>query len=64
MDELNKLPFAFYWWARFDSQTELESEEKLFTSKSIGEWIDRPDVIMGGELTGWPRLQSQSVWTV
>lgn len=58
MDELNKLPFAFYWWARFDSQTELESEEKLFTSKSIGEWINRPDVIMGGELTGWPRLQS------
>ncbi|WP_391204185.1 adenine deaminase C-terminal domain-containing protein [Psychrobacillus sp. L4] len=58
MDQLNKLPFSFYWWARFDSQTELENEEELFTSKSIGEWIERPDVIMGGELTGWPRLLS------
>lgn len=58
MDQLKKLPFAFYWWARFDSQTELENEEELFTSKTIGEWIERPDVIMGGELTGWPRLLS------
>ncbi|MEI4770313.1 adenine deaminase C-terminal domain-containing protein [Psychrobacillus sp. FJAT-51614] len=58
MDELSKLPFAFYWWARFDSQTELENEEELFTSKTISEWINRPDVIMGGELTGWPRLLS------
>ncbi|WP_177184506.1 adenine deaminase C-terminal domain-containing protein [Psychrobacillus sp. OK032] len=58
MDELSKLPFSFYWWARFDSQTELENEEELFTSRTIGEWIARPDVIMGGELTGWPRLLS------
>jgi adenine deaminase len=58
LDELKKLPFSFYWWARFDSQTELEYEEELFTSKKIGEWIERPDVIMGGELTGWPRLLS------
>ena len=58
MDQLKELPFAFYWWARFDSQTELENEEELFTSKSIGEWLERPDVIMGGELTGWPRLLS------
>lgn len=58
MDELKKLPFSFYWWSRFDSQTELENEEQLFTSKTVGEWINRPDVIMGGELTGWPRLLS------
>ncbi|MEK4520759.1 adenine deaminase C-terminal domain-containing protein [Psychrobacillus sp. FSL W7-1493] len=58
MDELKKLPFSFYWWARFDSQTELENEEQLFNSKTVGEWINRPDVIMGGELTGWPRLLS------
>lgn len=58
MDELSKLPFSFYWWARFDSQTELENEEELFTSRTVGEWIARPDVIMGGELTGWPRLLS------
>jgi len=58
MDELKELPFSFYWWARFDSQTELKNEEELFTSKTIGEWIERSDVIMGGELTGWPRLLS------
>ena len=56
LDQLNELPFSFYWWARFDSQTELENEEELFTPKSVGEWLDRPDVLMGGELTGWPRL--------
>lgn len=58
MDSLRKLPFSFYWWARFDSQTELEHEEELFSTKAITEWIERPDVIMGGELTGWPRLLS------
>jgi adenine deaminase len=56
LDQLNELPFSFYWWARFDSQTELENEEQLFTTKSISEWLDRPEVLMGGELTGWPRL--------
>jgi adenine deaminase len=34
----------------------LENEEQLFTTKSISEWLDRPEVLMGGELTGWPRL--------
>lgn len=56
LDQLNKLPFSFYWWARFDSQTELENEDELYTSKSIGEWLDRPEVLLGGELTAWPRL--------
>ncbi|MET0785418.1 MAG: adenine deaminase C-terminal domain-containing protein [Paenisporosarcina sp.] len=56
LDQLNELPFSFYWWARFDSQTELENEDELFTTKSIGEWLERPDVLMGGELTAWPRL--------
>ncbi|WP_075619207.1 adenine deaminase C-terminal domain-containing protein [Paenisporosarcina indica] len=56
LDQLKELPFSFYWWARFDSQTELDNEDELFTTKSIGEWLDRPDVLMGGELTGWPRL--------
>lgn len=56
LDQLNKLPFSFYWWARFDSQTELENEDKLFTTKSIYEWLNRPEVLLGGELTAWPRL--------
>lgn len=56
LDELSKYPFAFYWWTRYDSQTEMENEDQIFTNKSIFEWIERDDVLLGGELTGWPRL--------
>lgn len=56
LDQLKKLPFSFYWWVRFDSQTELENEDELFTNKSVFEWLERNDVLLGGELTGWPRL--------
>ncbi|PSL25534.1 adenine deaminase [Planomicrobium soli] len=56
LDQLNQLPFSFYWWTRFDSQTELNEEDQLFTTKAVGEWLDRPDVLLGGELTGWPKL--------
>lgn len=58
LDELNKLPFSFYWWARFDSQTILQKEAELFNLASIKEWIERPEVLVGGELTGWPRLMT------
>ncbi|MBO0601645.1 adenine deaminase [Sporosarcina sp. E16_3] len=58
LDELNKLPFSFYWWARFDSQTILQNEAELFNLASIKEWIERPEVLVGGELTGWPRLMT------
>ncbi|MFP7201483.1 adenine deaminase C-terminal domain-containing protein [Lysinibacillus halotolerans] len=56
LNQLKKLPFSFYWWVRFDSQTELDNEDELFTNKSVLEWLERDDVILGGELTGWPRL--------
>lgn len=56
LNQLNELPFSYYWWTRFDSQTALAEEDKLFSSKSVGEWLDRPEVILGGELTGWPKL--------
>ncbi|MBK3495726.1 adenine deaminase [Viridibacillus sp. YIM B01967] len=56
LDQLKQLPFAFYWWARFDSQTELENEHDLFMTTAISDWLERSDVILGGELTGWPRL--------
>ena len=56
INQLNELPFSFYWWARFDSQTEIEHESEFFSSESVLEWLDRPDVLLGGELTGWPRL--------
>lgn len=56
LDRMAELPFTFYWWTRFDSQTELVGEDQKFTSKAVGEWLERPDVILGGELTGWPKL--------
>jgi adenine deaminase len=56
LDQLNELPFSFYWWSRFDSQTELENEGELYSNASVLEWLDRHDVMLGGELTGWPRL--------
>lgn len=56
LEQLHELPFSYYWWARFDSQTELENELELFTNKSVDEWMQRQDVLLGGELTGWPRL--------
>ena len=56
LDELNEYPFSFYWWARFDSQTILQNEAEVFNEESISQWLERPDVLMGGELTGWPRL--------
>lgn len=56
LKELKKLPFSFYWWTRFDSQTELEHEEEFFDNATIMEWLSRNDVLLGGELTGWPRI--------
>ncbi|WP_153722245.1 adenine deaminase C-terminal domain-containing protein [Sporosarcina cascadiensis] len=56
IDQLNELPFSFYWWARVDSQTMLKNEQQLFNPKDIASWLQRPDVLMAGELTSWPRL--------
>jgi adenine deaminase len=56
IDQLNDLPFSFYWWARFDSQSILQNERDVFNLEDISQWIARRDVLMGGELTGWPRL--------
>ncbi|WP_252504250.1 adenine deaminase C-terminal domain-containing protein [Sporosarcina sp. Marseille-Q4943] len=58
IDQLNELPFSFYWWARFDSQTILQNEREVFNIEAISEWLQRDDVLMGGELTGWPRLMN------
>jgi adenine deaminase len=56
LENLSRLPFSFYWWARFDSQTEREDEGKIFSNKKVLEWLNHPDVLVGGELTAWPRL--------
>ncbi|MDN4608291.1 adenine deaminase C-terminal domain-containing protein [Sporosarcina highlanderae] len=58
IEQLRELPFSFYWWARFDSQTVLKNERDVFNQDAIAEWLNREDVLMGGELTGWPRLMN------
>lgn len=56
LDQFAKLPFSFYWWTRFDSQTALQRERELFRPEAVAEWLKRSDIRMGGELTAWPRL--------
>ncbi len=56
MDAIQKLPQTIFWWCRFDSQSQLENEEELFSLGNIKAWLEREDVIQGGELTGWPKL--------
>lgn len=56
LKEFNKLPVSMYWWARFDSQTALQSEESYFNSEEVLDWLSHHAVIQGGELTSWPSL--------
>ena len=54
--KLNESPVTMYWWSRYDAQTELENEEKVFTNSDVKSWIEHDSVVQGGELTGWPKL--------
>ena len=54
--ELKKLPFSMFWWARFDSQTEMQREETVFSHNEVKSWLNHEDVLQGGELTSWPKL--------
>lgn len=56
LKELNESPVTMYWWSRYDSQTELEGEETIFTNGDVQAWIEHDSVVQGGELTGWPKL--------
>ncbi|WP_377891722.1 adenine deaminase C-terminal domain-containing protein [Alkalihalobacillus sp. R86527] len=53
LDELDQFPVSMFWWARYDSQTQLLNEETI-TNKKMKEWLAHPLVIQGGELTAWP----------
>lgn len=57
LSEFNHSPVTMYWWCRFDSQTELQEEEAIFSNSDIKSWLEKECVIQGGELTGWPKLQ-------
>ncbi|MGM7703515.1 adenine deaminase C-terminal domain-containing protein [Pseudalkalibacillus sp. Hm43] len=57
MDDINKeLPYSFYWWCRYDSQTKLQNEEEVFSDKLFRQFLDHPYVLQGGELTNWPQV--------
>ncbi|WP_240613619.1 adenine deaminase C-terminal domain-containing protein [Pueribacillus theae] len=58
VDEFNKIPSSIYWWARYDSQTQLDDEDLIFTNGKVKEWLSHPSVLQGGELTGWPKVLS------
>lgn len=62
LDDMEKLPLHFYWWARFDLQTEVHSEEKIFSHDFIRKWLEHKAVLQGGELTGWPKLNDGDDW--
>ncbi len=53
IENLDEYPVSMYWWARYDSQTQLLDEEAI-TNKNMKEWLAHPLVIQGGELTAWP----------
>ncbi|MFC2949504.1 adenine deaminase C-terminal domain-containing protein [Virgibacillus sediminis] len=56
LEEFCNHPVSMFWWARFDSQTMSQSEEELFNTQDILDWISHPAVVQGGELTSWPSL--------
>lgn len=56
LDDFSKLPVSMYWWTRFDSQTELQDPQELFTNENMLDWIRHEAVMQGGELTGWPQV--------
>jgi adenine deaminase len=56
LEELRRQPVQYYWWSRYDLQTEVEKEDEILSIDYRKKWIEHPDVLQGGELTGWPRL--------
>ncbi|EIT84887.1 adenine deaminase [Fictibacillus macauensis ZFHKF-1] len=56
MEDLNKQHYTYYWWCRYDSQSELQNEEALFSLSNIKKMLASPYVIQGGELTSWPKV--------
>ncbi|WP_233144095.1 adenine deaminase C-terminal domain-containing protein [Lottiidibacillus patelloidae] len=56
INALDKEVSSFYWWARYDSQTVLQNERQTYTKETLKAWTDHPNVLQGGELTGWPKV--------
>ncbi|WP_257350736.1 adenine deaminase C-terminal domain-containing protein [Pseudalkalibacillus decolorationis] len=56
MTDINTLPYSFFWWCRYDSQTKLQNESEVFSKEMFNSFLDHPYVIQGGELTNWPAV--------
>jgi len=56
LHEMKAIPSTMYWWCRFDAQTEIHNEEKVFSHSNIKTWLEHDSVLQGGELTAWPKL--------
>lgn len=56
MSQMRNIPSSMYWWCRYDSQTELAEEERVFSHSNVKSWLEHDAVIQGGELSGWPQL--------
>lgn len=54
--EMKEIPASMYWWCRFDAQTEILHENRVFSQANIKNWLEQDCVLQGGELTGWPKL--------
>ncbi len=56
IDSLQDTPATLFWWARFDSQSELQEEEEFLDSEEVLAWLNHEAVVQGGELTNWPAI--------
>jgi adenine deaminase len=56
LKEMKEIPASMYWWCRFDGQTEILNENRIYSQANIKAWLEQDGVLQGGELTGWPKL--------
>ncbi|CAM3949060.1 adenine deaminase C-terminal domain-containing protein [Alkalicoccus chagannorensis] len=60
LDKMQETPMTMLWSARYDSQTELQQENEVFSYANIRSWLDHPYVVQGGELTDWSKVLNGS----
>ncbi|KAB8129930.1 adenine deaminase [Gracilibacillus oryzae] len=56
IEDFMKLPVSMFWWARFDSQSEIHDEQEIFNDEEVHAWLQHEAVVQGGELTAWPQV--------
>ncbi|SER63986.1 adenine deaminase [Gracilibacillus ureilyticus] len=56
LEDFMKLPVSMYWWARFDSQSQINEEQEILNDQEVHAWLQHEAVVQGGELTAWPQV--------